>query len=105
MPRHLAMWMAAGGSALVSAAITYAVTRPRCAPASSGNRDRASKSVRDTAFEEYRASRLRELDEDERDFRDFLEKLRGALDRAEFDQFMQTRKGDPRSRRGDARPT
>ncbi len=116
MPRHLAMWLAAGGSALVSAAITYAVTRPRLALTSGDDRetdrDIASRWTgsmkkwrsrrtevtalpRNTAFDEYRTNRLRELDDDEREFREFLEQLRGARDRAEFDQFMADRKNRP----------
>jgi hypothetical protein len=47
-------------------------------PASSGNR----------AFDEYRAETLRRLEEEQRDFGAFLERLRYARDKAEFDQFM-----------------
>lgn len=44
------------------------------------------------AFDEYREETLRRLEEEEREFRDFLERLRLAKDRAEFDQFMTDRK-------------
>lgn len=44
------------------------------------------------AFDEYRLETLRRLEEEEREFRDFLERLRLAKDRAEFDQFMTDRK-------------
>ena len=44
------------------------------------------------AFDEYREDTLRRLEEEEREFRDFLERLRLAKDRAEFDQFMTDRK-------------
>ena len=45
---------------------------------SSGNR----------AFDEYRAETLRRLEEEERHFKEFLDRLRQAKDKAEFDQFM-----------------
>lgn len=47
------------------------------------------------AFDEYREETLRRLDEEQREFRDFLDKLRSAKDRAEFDQFMNERRNHP----------
>jgi hypothetical protein len=52
---------------------------------SSGNR----------AFDEYRADTLRRLEEEQREFRDFLGRLRMAKDKAEFDQFMAERRNGP----------
>lgn len=52
---------------------------------SSGNR----------AFDEYREETLRRLEDEQREFRDFLERLRLAKDRSEFDQFMGERKNRP----------
>ena len=52
---------------------------------SSGNR----------AFDEYRAETLRRLEEEQREFRDFLDRLRMAKDKAEFDQFMDERRNRP----------
>ena len=52
---------------------------------SSGNR----------AFDEYRAETLKRLEEEQREFRDFLERLRLAKDKAEFDQFMSERRDRP----------
>lgn len=52
-------------------------------PASSGNR----------AFDEYRAETLRRLEEEQREFKDFLHRLRQAKDKAEFDMFMAERRG------------
>jgi hypothetical protein len=49
---------------------------------SSGNR----------AFDEYRSETLRRLEEEQREFREFLARLRMARDRAEFDQFMAERR-------------
>ena len=50
----------------------------RTAPPSSGNR----------AFDEYRSDTLGRLEEEQREFKEFLQRLRVAKDRAEFDQFM-----------------
>ena len=49
---------------------------------SSGNR----------AFDEYREETLRRLEDEQREFKDFLERLRHAKDKAEFDQFMADRR-------------
>src|SRR5690242_7665308 len=51
-------------------------------PRSSGNH----------AFDEYRAETLRRLEEEQREFRDFLDRLRFAKDKQEFDQFMAERR-------------
>ena len=53
--------------------------------ASSGNR----------AFDEYREETLKRLEDEQREFREFLERLRLAKDRSEFDQFMTDRKNKP----------
>ena len=47
------------------------------------------------AFDEYRDATLRKLDEEQREFHDYLDKLRSAKDRAEFDQFMRERGNQP----------
>jgi hypothetical protein len=52
------------------------------APQSSGNR----------AFDEYRAATLRRLEEEQKEFAEFLDRLRFAKDKAEFDQFMAERR-------------
>ena len=51
------------------------------------------------AFEEYRVETLRRLEQEQRDFHGFLDRLRVAKDKAEFDQFMAERRVRP-----DARP-
>ena len=43
------------------------------------------------AFDEYREETLRRLEEEQEAFHDFLERLRQAKDKAEFDQFMADR--------------
>ena len=45
------------------------------------------------AFDDYRTETLRRLEEEQREFQDFLERLRQAKDKAEFDQFMAERRG------------
>jgi hypothetical protein len=57
-----------------------------------GRREPAAGSSGNRAFDEYRAETLKRLEEEERGFRDFLERLRQAKDKAEFDQFMAERR-------------
>ncbi|HYV70434.1 MAG TPA: DUF2852 domain-containing protein [Pseudolabrys sp.] len=52
---------------------------------SSGNR----------AFDDYRAETLRRLEDEQREFREFLARLRLAKDKTEFDQFMAERRNRP----------
>jgi hypothetical protein len=59
---------------------------------SSGNR----------AFDEYRAETLRRLEEEQKEFREFLDRLRFAKDKAEFDEFLSERRR--RSQGPDAQP-
>jgi hypothetical protein len=47
------------------------------------------------AFDEYREETLRRLEQEQREFVEFLERLRFAKDRAEFDQFMADRRTRP----------
>jgi len=59
-------------------------------PPSSGNR----------AFDEYRSETLKRLEEEQREFREFLDRLRFAKDKTEFDEFMAER----RNRTGSSAP-
>jgi hypothetical protein len=43
------------------------------------------------AFDEYRSETLRRLEDEQKEFLSFLERLRHAKDKAEFDQFMAER--------------
>ncbi len=52
-----------------------------------------TRSSGNKAFDEYRHDTLRRLEEEQREFRDFLGRLRMAKDKAEFDQFMAERGG------------
>ena len=54
----------------------------RPAPGGSGNK----------AFDDYRAETLRRLEEEQREFVDYLDRLRRARDKAEFDGFMAERR-------------
>jgi len=47
------------------------------------------------AFDEYRTDTLKRLEEEQREFREFLDRLRMAKDKAEFDQFMAERRTRP----------
>jgi hypothetical protein len=44
-----------------------------------------------SAFDAYRADTLRRLEEEQENFEAFLQRLRDARDKAEFDQFMDER--------------
>jgi len=44
------------------------------------------------AFDEYRAETLRRLEEEQDEFMQFLERLRMAKDKAEFDEFLAERR-------------
>ena len=57
-----------------------------------GMQARAYSSTGNHAFDEYRDETLRRLEEEAREFRSFLERLRHAKDRAEFEQFMSERR-------------
>jgi hypothetical protein len=54
-------------------------------PPSSGNR----------AFDEYRMETLRRLEEEQTEFKDFLNRLRHAKDKEEFDAFMAQQRPRP----------
>jgi Protein of unknown function (DUF2852) len=49
------------------------------------------RSSGNNAFDEYRADTLRRLEDEKKEFQIFLDRLRAAKDRAEFDQFMSER--------------
>jgi Protein of unknown function (DUF2852) len=49
------------------------------------------------AFDEYRAETIRRLEAEQREFMEFLDRLRHAKDKAEFDQFMAERGRRPQA--------
>jgi hypothetical protein len=54
-----------------------------------------ARSSGNRAFDEYREETLRRLEEEQREFREFLDRLRFARDKTEFDQFMAERRARP----------
>lgn len=64
-------------------------------PPSSGNR----------AFDEYRIDTLKRLEEEQQQFKDFLDRLRHARDKEEFDQFMAQQRARPETPPSDSKPT
>ena len=63
------------------------------APAS--GRRRAAPRSGNQAFDSYREETMRRLEEEQREFQDYLERLRRARDKAEFDGFMADRNKAP----------
>ncbi|TRD18895.1 DUF2852 domain-containing protein [Palleronia caenipelagi] len=59
----------------------HAQTRIRTPRSTTGN----------AAFDAYRAETLRRLEEEQAAFEEFMQRLREARDKAEFDQFMEER--------------
>ena len=51
----------------------------------------AMTTTGNSAFDAYKADTLRRLEQEQHDFESFLERLREAKDKAEFDQFMNDR--------------
>nr|WP_138919553.1 DUF2852 domain-containing protein [Oceanicola sp. S124] len=59
----------------------------------------AMKSSGNTAFDAYKEETLRRLEDEQEQFEAFLERLRAAKDKAEFDQFMDDRAQKARNER------
>ena len=55
----------------------------------------AMPSSGNAAFDDYRAETLKRLEEEQKEFTGFLDRLRRAKDQAEFDQFMADRRNKP----------
>ena len=60
---------------------------------------RATRPSGNSAFDAYKADTLRRLEEEQENFEAFLQRLREAKDKAEFDQFMDERARDAASSR------
>ena len=78
MERMQARWI--GSASAWRARLGFSFGAP-----SSGNR----------AFDEYRSETIRRLEDEQREFHDFLDRLRMAKDKSEFDQFMAERRDRP----------
>lgn len=66
-----------------------------CAKSTRGQRRHSAMSMHRTtgnaAFDSYKADTLQRLEEEQQNFEAFLQRLRDARDKAEFDQFMDER--------------
>ena len=69
-----------------------------------GNPWRNAPSSGNHAFDEYRAETLRRLEDEQKEFHDFLGRLRQAKDKAEFDQFMSERRNRPNPQNPESAP-
>jgi hypothetical protein len=65
-----------------------------------GGFSRPTYSSGNKAFDDYREATLKRLEDEEREFRAFLERLRQAKDKSEFDQFMAERRDRPEPNTG-----
>lgn len=65
---------------------------------------RAMSTTGNSAFDTYKADTLARLEQEQIDFEAFLERLREAKDKSEFDQFMDDRAtaGDQHASKDDA---
>jgi hypothetical protein len=59
------------------------------------DRRREAPSSGNRAFDEYRRETLKRLEEEQKEFMVFLDQLRHARDKAEFDQFMAQHSAKP----------
>ncbi len=55
----------------------------------------AVRSSGNAAFDDYRNETLKRLEDEQKEFTGFLDRLRRAKDKAEFDQFMAERRSAP----------
>ena len=60
-----------------------------------GMQAKAYEPTGNAAFDEYRAETLKRLEEEANEFKSFLDRLRMAKDRQEFEDFMRERKSSP----------
>ena len=80
-------WGDAGRDHWESRMVDRAPSRRGCGPGNWRNQP----SSENRAFDEYRADTLRRLEDEQREFKEFLQRLRVAKDRAELDQFLSER--------------
>lgn len=62
-----------------------------CSKSINHARSQGFKSSGNTAFDAYKADTLRRLQDEQEAFEAFLDRLRAAKDKSEFDQFMEDR--------------
>jgi hypothetical protein len=86
---------AEGGAGMMSCCETgLGPSLERAAAHDTENRNRA-RTNGSPAFDEYRAETLRRLEREQGEFQQFVEHLRMAKDKAEFDQFIAARRAPP----------
>lgn len=75
------------------ALLTYMIWSKKmiCTNYRSYTRTSVRRSTGNSAFDAYKADTLRRLEEEQENFEAFLQRLRDARDKAEFDQFMDER--------------
>lgn len=59
-------------------------------------------STGNSAFDSYRDEMIRRLEDEQKNFEDFLQRLREAKDKSEFDQFMDEREKKAKEETADA---
>ena len=62
-----------------------------CSTRRMGRHMTTMRSTGNSAFDSYKADTLRRLEDEQHNFEAFLERLREAKDKSEFDQFMDER--------------
>jgi hypothetical protein len=62
----------------------------------SGRHKNKTSSTGNHAFDDYREETLRRLEDEQIEFESFLERLRHAKNKAEFDDFMKERRDKPK---------
>jgi hypothetical protein len=79
---------------LLTFALVFAVMRcgRSCAGYASRTIRRKPRGVGNSAFDDYRGATLRKLEDEAREFRAFLEKLRRAADAADFEAYLKERR-------------
>jgi hypothetical protein len=69
-----------------------------------GTDERPAATSGNRAFDEYKAETLRRMEEEQKEFGSFLERLRFAKDKSEFDAFMAERRARPPAPPTDEQP-
>ena len=70
-----------------------------------GSSDRPASTSGNRAFDEYKAETLRRMEEEQKEFGSFLDRLRFAKDKSEFDAFMAERRSRPPAAPTDVQPS
>jgi hypothetical protein len=81
---------AAGSAGMMSCCETG--LSPHFAAAQDANHGNVARTNGSPAFDEYRAETLRRLEREQGEFQEFVDHLRAAKDKAEFDQFIAARR-------------